>query len=267
MKNNKATIIGVVLGVIAIIGIVIVSSSFQVVEPGMRGVLVTLGTVDQTFRPEGLAFKTPLISTIHQMPIRQQSFDLDAESFSKDLQLMKVKARLLFRYNENMVVQLYKEYGGGIDASILEPKLQESIKEVTATRTAEAFVKSREEVKLMVVKVLKEKIGTLAVIDDVVLSNIDLSDQLEKAIEDKMVQEQKAGQAKFAQDQARIDAETAKIRAQGEADSIRIRSEALEKNPKIINLMIAEKWNGVSPLVVGQGAEGSNVILPLGKEK
>jgi len=51
----------------------------------------------------------------------------------------------------------------------------------------------------------------------------------------------------------------------GEAEAIRIRGSAIKENPVLIQLQIAEKWNGVSPLVVGAG-QGANILLPVEKK-
>lgn len=92
--------------------------------------------------------------------------------------------------------------------------------------------------------------------------NVSLSGELEAAIEAKMVQEQEAAKAKFVQQKAEIEANTAIIRAKGEAEAIRVRGRALQDNPGLVQLQIVEKWNGVSPLVVGSGS-GANVLLPI----
>jgi prohibitin 2 len=78
-----------------------------------------------------------------------------------------------------------------------------------------------------------------------------------------MVQEQEADKAKFTQQKAQIEADTAVITAKGDAESIRIRGEALKENPTFIQLQIVEKWDGRSPLVIGGGAGGANMLLPL----
>jgi prohibitin 2 len=102
------------------------------------------------------------------------------------------------------------------------------------------------------------------VIEDVVIENVNLSNQLQAAIEAKMVMEQEANKAKFVQQKAQIEADTAIIRAEGEAKAIRIRGDALRASREVIDLTIAEKWDGKAPLVVGGGA-GANVLLPLTK--
>jgi prohibitin 2 len=105
-------------------------------------------------------------------------------------------------------------------------------------------------------------------VEDIVLENITLSDELEAAIESKMVQEQEAAKARFTQQKAQIEADTAIIKAKGEAEAIRVRAEAIRDNPGLIQLQIVEKWDGRSPLVIGGGSEaggnGANILLPIG---
>ena len=107
---------------------------------------------------------------------------------------------------------------------------------------------------------LPEKIGNLLVVEDIVIQNIQVTKELEQAIEAKMVQEQEASKSKYLQQRAQIEADTAVIKAKGEAESIRIRGEALKQNPSYVDLQIVDKWDGVTALVVGSG---DNVVMPL----
>ena len=66
---------------------------------------------------------------------------------------------------------------------LIVPRFQESLKEVALHYTAENFVKSREEVKRQILEALKGRLAGLLEIDDLAITNIDLSEQLEKAIE------------------------------------------------------------------------------------
>ena len=136
------------------------------------------------------------------------------------------------------------------------------LKEVTAQQSAEQIVKQREEIKSKALVSAQKKIGDILVLVDVVIQNIQLSPELETAIEAKMVQEQEAAKAKFTQAKAQIEADTVVIKAKGDAESIRIRGEALKQTPAFIDLQIVEKWDGRSPLVVGNGS-GANMLFPL----
>jgi regulator of protease activity HflC (stomatin/prohibitin superfamily) len=131
-------------------------------------------------------------------------------------------------------------------------------------KSAADIVKTREQIKIAALDSSRTKIGALLTIEDLVIEDVKLSRELEQAIEAKMVQQQEAEKAVFKMQQAKTDAETLIIKAKADAESIRIQGEALEKAPKLVELKMVEKWNGVAPQVVGAG---SNILLPLGKEK
>ena len=102
--------------------------------------------------------------------------------------------------------------------------------------------------------------------EDVVIRDIVLSAELERAIEAKMVAEQQASQARFTQIQTKTEAETAVISARGEAEAIRVRGDALRLSPSYLRWKIVDRWSGRSPMVVPESANrnGAELLLPLG---
>ena len=263
-RASLAVLIG---GAVAVFVFIIVgSSSTYVVDPGTRGIKVTLGKVTDQFLPEGFGYKTPFVTTIVPVNIRQRTETVSAECFSSDLQQVVVDLRVLYSVPEKSVVQIYKQYSGDPFDSLIAPRVQEAIKEVTALETAEGIVKDREEIKQKTLASARLKIGDILHVEDIVIRNIDLSTDLERAIEAKMVAEQQAAQAKFSQMQAQVEANTAVIKAKGDAEAIKVRGEALKLNPAYLRLQIVERWNGRSPLVVPSGVEnnGASLLLPLG---
>ncbi len=267
--NNmqRATVPFLIGGAVLIFAAIIFSSSSTyVVDPGTRGIKVTLGKVTEEFLPEGFGYKTPFITTIVPVNIRQKTETVSADCFSSDLQQVVVDLRVLYSVPETSVVQIYKQYAGDPFDSLIAPRVQEAIKEVTATKTAEAIVKSREEIKQKTLVAARQKIGDILRVEDIVIRNIDLSTDLERAIEAKMVAEQQAAQARFSQQQAQVEANTAIIKAKGDAEAIKVRGEALKLNPAFLRLQIVERWSGKSPLVVPAGVNnsGASLLLPLG---
>ncbi len=244
--------------------ILLASSATYVVQPGFRGVAVTLGTVSPQFKPEGFGFKQPFVTTIVPLSIRQQTKPMPAECYSSDLQQVKMEVHVLYRVPERSVVKIYQDFAGDPFDSLISPRVQEALKEVAATQSAEQIVKNREEVKTKALELARRKIGTnfLDVVD-LVIYNLTLSSELEAAIEMKMIQEQEASKAKFTQLKAQIDAETAIIRGKGEADAIAVRGTALKANPDFIKLQILQNWNGRSPMVVGASGSGANLLLSI----
>jgi prohibitin 2 len=255
------------LGIVIFVLVIGGSQATYVVDPGYRGVQVTLGKVSPGFKPEGFGLKPPFVSAIIPVSVRQVTVPLQTECYSSDLQQVNVQLNVLYRIPEGSVVQIYQEYAGDPFQSLIAPRVTEALKEVAAVRSAERIVQAREEVKTETLTNARTKISEFINIVDITIIDIALSRELEAAIEAKMVQEQEAAKARFVQQRSQIDAETAIIRAKGEAEAIRIRGEALQSNPNLINLQIVEKWDGRTPLVVGgsgDGQAGSNILLPIG---
>ena len=243
------------------------SSSTYVVEPGHRGVQVTLGRVSPIFKPEGFGLKPPFVTAVLSQPIRQQTATIEEQCYSSDLQQVVIGLKVLYRVPEASVVALFRDYEGRPFESLIRPRVAEALKEIVALRNAESIVQKREEVKSKTLEVARKKMGGLLMLEDVVVEHIKLTRVLEDAIEAKMVQQQEASRARFAQQQAETEARTAVIKAEGEAKSINLRGQALRDNPSVLELQVVEQWDGVTPLVVGPGATGANMILPLGDLK
>ena len=248
------------VGILVFIVVLMAAAGTFVVQPGYRGVQVTMGKVSPLFKPEGFGLKSPLVTTIIPVSIRQQTAEDKAEAYSSDLQQVVFDLRVLFRIPESSVVKLYQEYYGDPFESLVAPRIQEAIKEVTALQSAEQVVKNREHIKTKSLELARKKIGTLLVVEDIVIQNITLTKELEHAIEAKMVQEQEASKSKYLQQRAQIEADTSVIKAKGEAESIRIRGQALRANPAFIDLQIVDKWDGLTPLVIGGN---DNLVFPL----
>lgn len=256
----------IVLGLIILIAATV--SGTYIVQPGTRGVKVQLGKVSEEFLPEGFGFKAPFITRIVAVPIRQITKQIEAPSYSSDLQQVDIKMRVLYRIPEKSVVRIYRQYAGDPFESLIVPRIEEAVKEVVALQSAEQVVKKREEIKTKVLSAARQKLGEILIIEDIALVDTNLSDQLEAAIEAKMVQEQEAAKAQFVRQKAEIEAQTAVIKAKGEAEAIQIRAAALQDNPEVIELQIVEKWDGRAPMVISTGGEAksggaTNILLPL----
>ena len=256
----------IMLGILLFLLVLAAFTTIYVVQPGTRGIKVTLGKTVERFLPEGFGFKMPFVTTIVPVNIRQKTEPLKAECFSSDLQQVLAELRILYRVPEQSVVQIYRQYAGDPFDSLIAPRVQEAIKEVTALQTAEQIVKKREEIKQKTLVAARQKIGDILSVEDIVIRSFELSPELERAIEAKMVAEQQAAQARFTQVQKQVEAETAIIRAGGEAEAIKVRGQALKLNPAFLRLEIVERWNGRSPLVVPAPADtsGAALLLPLG---
>jgi prohibitin 2 len=238
-------------------------TSFHVVPPGHRGVSVTLGKVNSMVRGEGLTLKKPFIEDIVDFSVRQNTVEGNASAFSSDLQTVQVIFKTLYRLPENRVVELFQKFQGDPYTSLVEPRIQEELKQTTAIYRAEELVKSREKIKNEVLAKVRAAVGDLVILTDLAITNFDFTDELERAIEQKTIREQEALAKSYELDKAKKDAEITVVNAEAEARSVKIKGEALRNSPDVIALEIVKKWNGVSPTSVVADKGGANVLLPI----
>src|SRR5688500_2739906 len=159
LRMNPKTVAGLIGGAVLIFVLVVAASSATyVVEPGHRGVEITLGRVSSGFKPEGFGFKLPFVTTIVPQVIRQQTAKMQADCYSSDLQQVKIDVRVLYRVPESSVVSIFRDYWGAPFDSLVKPRVAEALNEITATRTAELIVQKREEVKSNALASARQKI-------------------------------------------------------------------------------------------------------------
>src|SRR5688500_16103595 len=109
-NNNLAKMIGIAMLIFVLV--LVASTSSFVFDPVHRGVKVTLGKVSPRFMPEGFGFKSPFVTRIEQVSVRQQTRPSKAECYSSDLQQVDIEIVILYRVPEQSVVSVYQDYYG-----------------------------------------------------------------------------------------------------------------------------------------------------------
>lgn len=251
---------------LVLVSLLFTSCGYYIVDPGNRGVKVTLGSTSNELLSEGFGLKLPIVTGVTEVSIRQETKEVKADCFSSDLQRLEVDVNLMYRIPEASVIKIFKDYSGNPFDSLIAPRVYESLKEVTATMTAEGIAKNRETIKTQALELIRKKVGTILVVEDLMVKNVALSKELTDAIESKMVQQQEAAKAVFTKQKALVEAETAIIKAEGQAKALRIQGDAIRANPETLKMELIKKWDGVSPRVVS-GVGGTSVILPMAKDE
>jgi len=234
------------LAVIAIIAFFVSLSCFTIVDVGYRGVYVSMGSMSNTLLEEGFHLKAPW-ATVHKIEVKQVTIVGNTECFSKDLQTIKITYSCMYALPQDKVLTLFQKYSGDPFNSLVKPRIEEAIKFAASTLTAEAIVKQREQVKATALAEIKKQLEGLVAVSDIPITNIDLTDMLEKAIEGKQVAEQKALAKEYELQAANKDAEISIAKAKGEAEAIRITGEALAKSPTVTLMEAVKKWDGHAP--------------------
>ena len=253
--------------------IILVCSMLTSVPPGQTGVVSTFGKVELKPFEEGLHVKAPW-QGVTLMDRRLRAFHAEATASSSDLQNVATQITVQYTLN-NMFPETYQKMGDleRIECTTIGPAIQESLKSVTAKYTAEELITKRQEVKALVESQILNFIDTtfkdkglnhVMTVSNVAITNFQFSDEFNKAIEAKVMAEQQALQARNEKvkkiTEAEAEAAQVKLAAEAKAyaihqesimraQAIKRESDALKENPKLVELRIAEKWNGQLPNV------------------
>ncbi len=243
---------GILAGIIGFALFVLVFMSITVVSPGTVGVVVRLGAAQSQALPEGTHFIAPFITSVVSIDTRIRKLEALATASSKDLQNVSCKIALNFQVESVKASTIYKNLGLDYDNSIIQPTIQESIKSTTARYTAEELITKRPQVKDDVSAYIKKRLAVNNIlVTDFSIVDFSFSPEFNRAIESKEVAKQKALTARNDLERIKTEAEQARERAAGEADAQKLLQQSLDD--RLLQLKAIEKWNGIMPVVQGNG--------------
>ena len=261
-----AKIVLLAIIVLVIIGVV-ASSSVKIVDAGNRGILTHWSAVDLTNAPldEGIHFVIPFQDDVVQMEVRTLKYDTSTRSASQDLQTVQTTVTVNYHPDTERVHFLYKEIGLSYENRVIQPAIDETVKQVSANYNAEELITKRPLVKSDIENAIRERLNQFYIDTEVIsITDFEFSPLFAKAIESKVEAEQKAQKAE--NDLIRIEVEARQLEAQavglaaaniaeaqGEAEAISIINQALSNNPFYLEWLKTQAWDGRLPLVVGEG--------------
>ena len=269
--------LAIIAGAVFLVLFVVMSSCFVIVNAGYVGVVKRLGAVQPNYLSEGFHVKMPILDSVEKFDIRLNKFEAQAGASSKDLQVVRTSIAVQYSMTPELMPLTLQKVGtrAVAERTLIAPSIMESVKAITALYTAEELITRRDEVKNEIQSKInsfldetleeKELMGLLK-IANVAITDFDFSAEFNRAIEEKVRAEQEALKAKNEKlrqvTQAEAKAEEQKliadaaayeieVQSKARADAIRRESEALAGNPQLIQLRIAEKWNGQLPRFSG----------------
>lgn len=275
--------------------------NIRIINERERAVVLTLGEISSTWDP-GLHLKIPFIQSceVYSLLVNKATFGRTGSgdsannailtAYSHDQQIIESYAlSMTWQYDGSRVADIYKYFGSAYNntvfSAVIQPTVVQVTKAILGQYTAQTIIQERSKLDLTIEETLKNKLKDLPIlIISVQFEDVSFSEKYEDMIEQtaqKKMEIEKAqnelrrieieSQQQVAQAEARnqaiklqADAEAYRIRtkAEAEADAIRMRGEALDKNPNLVDLTIAEKWNGTVPQTV-LSSDGKQSIVPL----
>ena len=281
------------------------TGSFFTVDAGEKAVVLTFGEISRTADP-GLHMKIPFVQTVKKFNVRVQKATfgrgegalanqpvLSAYSFDQQI-IESYRLSITWSYDADKIDQVYKYFGTGVSDNIfhtvISPVVQQSTKTILGQYTAVTIVQDRAKLDHSIAQVMEQQLKEYPVkILSIQLEDVNFSKNYESIIEQTAQKKQEVetarnelqkvqieSQKQVAQAEAenkaiklQADAEAYRItvQAKAEADAIRLKGDALRSNRELVDLTIAEKWDGSVPQTVVASGNGSSVVplLNIGK--
>jgi len=281
MERKKMMRTGFTIGgavVAGLIGLTVLGGSWYTVDQGERGVILRNGAITGTADP-GLGFKLPIVDTVVDIDIRTRAnLYENVMAYSRDQQTAGLNVSVNYRVPADQVLNVYENYGSveNLRSRVLDRKVFDQTKNVFGQFNAVTAIQERARLVADVQMAIQNAVQGPIIIESVQIENIDFSDAYENSIEQRMLaevevqkiqqnaeREKVQAEIKVIQAQADADARVAQATAEAtaitltgnaEAEAINARGRALRDNPTLIQLVSAERWNGVLPTTMVPGA-------------
>lgn len=234
--------------IVGLIGIFILFPVFTV-SAGEVGVTFNRFSGETKSYPQGTHFRVPLAQSVYKFDVKTQRVDIDAESASKDLQVVHVTAMLNYHLIYEKVNELFVKVGADYTEKIIHPATNEVIKATVAKFPVEEIIVNRDKLKTQIEADLRDKLLKYYIdLESVNLVNINFDPEFNKVVEQKQIEEQKIKTAEYQKRQAEEYKQKTILEAQAEAEKQRLMKANVTAS--IISLEWIKKWNGILPQTI-----------------
>lgn len=213
-----------------------------VVSDKENGVVTTLGDIKDDTTGTGVYFRSPFITRIDKIDMRERTHTINTETVSKEGLKFGVTITVRYQVKDGAAVELVK----GLQTPLHELVLtyaNATIDDVATGKDKDSMYS--DEGRVDIVKAVKEKLntelGAYAQINQVIFEDIVLPGSITQAIEAQQAELEKVKQTENKKAVAENEAEIRRIEAQGIADANRIIQQSL--TPQYLQYEAIQKFN------------------------
>lgn len=236
--GNAAAKLVTAAGLLAAGGFGVLSAMYTV-NPGHQAIVYNrIGGLDESgTKTEGINFVIPWFQRPIIYDCRTRPKLVNSTSGSKDLQMVEISLRVLFKPDTHRLHFIYRRLGQDYEERVLPSIVNEVTKAVVAQFNASELLTRRDLVSKQIRDSLVKRAADFSILlDDVAITHLAFSREYTAAVEAKQVAKQDSERAKYIVDKAEQEKKTIIIKAQGEAQSAELIGNAIKSNPAFIQL-------------------------------
>jgi prohibitin 2 len=204
--------------------------------------------------------------------ILRENFSLDDSNAAVSLDQQPIFADLALNYQvqPSQILKLYKTVGPNWKNILLDSRVLQDFKEVTAQYTAAQITTKRPQLRLDTKQRLAAELKKYDIlVVDFFVSNLGYTQSYKDAINAKNVQVQQAlqAEAKVAQSAAEAqqnvaiakgEAQSTIVKAKADADALRLKGAAIRANPAVLTLQSINTINPKAQVIICTGTGAGN---------
>jgi regulator of protease activity HflC (stomatin/prohibitin superfamily) len=223
---------------------------FIIVEPGERAIIFNRATGTLVVRErEGFYPLIPILHkpTIYDVRIRTYTMsaaplegevkgDDSLQALTSDGQNVYLDLTVRSHPNPERLDQLHRRIGPDYVNRVVRPQVRSIVRMVVAGfSVTEVYSEKRRQIEQLISSDLGRTFAdNYLVLDELLLRNVQFSEEFQKAIENKQIAQQEAQRMKYVLEKQELEKQQRIIEAQGEAESIRLKGKALQENPMLV---------------------------------
>ena len=248
----------------------------SMVSPGQMGLKwhpLTTGLSEKPLR-EGFYSHMPW-NDVFTFSVQWQSFTEKVDVLTRDDLHIQVEASVLVRPVAQELRPLQLEIGKDFYPSVVKPEFLTVVRNTMAYYSLVEIPEKSPEIEAKIFKGLKERIkGKHLELENVTISDIDLTGGVLRAIETKLAKQQEIVQKGFELEIVTQEAEITQVQAKSDADALRIRAHGEAEAQKILAAGQAEAQRIIDQTLTSRflqfkAFESPNakfIYVPIGKD-
>jgi regulator of protease activity HflC (stomatin/prohibitin superfamily) len=268
-----------IIGLIALILLIGIFSSYSIISPGNTGVVFNVWTGSLRTTPQGIVWRMPWITQVQSYPTALRTYTMVKRSGegsaegddsidlpTREGQHIRQDISITYNTTQDKAADVFKAFRGA-DISDIEATFIRRTMITVAQNTAgqmslsEVISSRRNDLQDAIQKNLNAEIEKMGFsLDKVNLGASHLPESLEAQMQQKMAAQQQAQQAEYELQKQQMLAKAAVAKAEGEAQAILVHAKAQSEANRLLQATLTtnliqskaiDKWDGVLPQVSG----------------